>query len=643
MNAVPISTNAVSGGNAADDAGVQSAKTPGLPSFAQVLADKQRTPGPTQPKPQPVHEAPAKNTASRNTAAKENADAQPATQAHQPQRQVENSASMKDSTTTASAKKTDTSSKVADDSSSCNTAAANATTPPAAVVNALPVLPADLPNAEPAAVLASGEPAAEPALAPQEAANATIATVLASSPLQASVNAGLADAAAVLQNLPLTANAQSSNAADSVAAPVAAANQDASTVPAIASKPTIAPNDLAAIAQPDPQTDPNAAPAAPAAPASAAPVASSGNNSSGPSANFAVSNVAKSAPQSAKPAPLADQRQSAQEIPQAMNLPPAKPAEAEKRPDAEPASNSANVSSAKQPANDAAAQNPATAATISQALGAQNDSQQDWKLPNSTSVPTQAPAKALSIKSTANAKPDTSQDSSFDSNENSGSAVPQKGAGFNLDPAAPHAPAQPNPNDPGSAAANVAVGIGAVAAGAKESVTSPKSNADSSPNSVAASLEAEYAHPQSMASKIVNVAQLSGNAVHSEVRIAMQAEQLGQVELHATVNGQQVGANITVEKKEAHAALAVELPSLQQALEDRHLRVSEVVLTQSTLHSTSGDAGNAGHTAGEQQRRNQAGFQYQQSESNTSFGNVPGAIVESSGIFDNRGRLSVRA
>jgi hypothetical protein len=140
-------------------------------------------------------------------------------------------------------------------------------------------------------------------------------------------------------------------------------------------------------------------------------------------------------------------------------------------------------------------------------------------------------------------------------------------------------------------------------------------------------------------SRIINSAQLGGNSTHSEMHIAMQADKLGAVELHARVTGEQVGAAITVEKKEAHAALAVELPTLQQALAEKSLRVGNVVLMQGALHST---AGGAGDLTG-RQPRSQPGTFYSQQQAESSLPSVLAAAPEPSGIFDDRGRLNVHA
>ena len=178
--------------------------------------------------------------------------------------------------------------------------------------------------------------------------------------------------------------------------------------------------------------------------------------------------------------------------------------------------------------------------------------------------------------------------------------------------------------------------------GGKESGSAAKSpSGNNTDNGGASATDAEELRPQALESRVVNVAQLAGNGAHSEVRIAMQADQLGQVQLHATVSGQQVGASIIVERKEAHAAMAVELPSLQQALEERHLRVSEVVLTQNALHSTADDSSNAGNAPAEQ-RRNHPGIHYQRAAGDTTSGYTPAESLANSRMFDDHGRLSVR-
>jgi hypothetical protein len=138
--------------------------------------------------------------------------------------------------------------------------------------------------------------------------------------------------------------------------------------------------------------------------------------------------------------------------------------------------------------------------------------------------------------------------------------------------------------------------------------------------------------------RVVTSAQITGNTAQSEIHLAMLADKLGAVELHAQVAGEQVGAAIVVEKKEAHAALAVELPELRQALADKNLRVEHIWLTQGALHATAGDTG---QSTG-QQPRNHPGNRYVAEREEGSASAFVAGAMEPEGIFDERGHLSVR-
>jgi trimeric autotransporter adhesin len=129
----------------------------------------------------------------------------------------------------------------------------------------------------------------------------------------------------------------------------------------------------------------------------------------------------------------------------------------------------------------------------------------------------------------------------------------------------------------------------------------------------------------------------------SEMRISMRSDQLGSVEVRAHSVGDEMGAAITVEKRDAHTALAIELPALQQSLTDKHINLASVVLTQGSLSSTAGDS----HASPQQGERN---------PSNTPFASAylnqdaPAVGVTSSTlsvgpavIFNSHGRLSVHA
>ena len=136
---------------------------------------------------------------------------------------------------------------------------------------------------------------------------------------------------------------------------------------------------------------------------------------------------------------------------------------------------------------------------------------------------------------------------------------------------------------------------------------------------------------------------LTSQITNSDVKIALQGEQMGPVELRAKVSGDQLSASITVEHHETHALLSADMPALHQVLNDRQLRVNEILLLHDSLSSSDSPDGGPPH------KRDQALHQQNHGPARTGadsalFPDGPqtgrAALNE---IFDSRGRLSVRA
>jgi len=268
--------------------------------------------------------------------------------------------------------------------------------------------------------------------------------------------------------------------------------------------------------------------------------------------------------------------------------------------------------------------------------------------------------KGLQPVVNASRTPVPAKDSTSASNENNSSQDPpldRKDSGHTNSPAAADASSStPAVHDATSFSQAIVV-----AASDKQDVSptpdaSPPTEAASAPASTpehsASSLApAPQAAPTSTApglppqnvdgtpNRIVDSAKLVEAVGRSEMRIAMDTDKLGPVELRAHMVGDEVGAAITVEKRDAHAALAVELPALQQALSDKQLRVEQVTLLHASLGSTAGDAG----ASTKQEQRSGA------HTATTSWPGSSGGVAQSlgnatqSGIFDAKGRLSVHA
>ena len=141
------------------------------------------------------------------------------------------------------------------------------------------------------------------------------------------------------------------------------------------------------------------------------------------------------------------------------------------------------------------------------------------------------------------------------------------------------------------------------------------------------------------ANHFVNSAKLVDAAGHSEMRIAMDTDKLGAVELRARMVGDVVGAAITVEKRDTHAVLALELPALQQALSDKQLHIEQVTLLHGSLSSTMGDA--SASTKQDERSAAHAASRPWAADAGSISSMFGGS--EPSGIFDSHGRLSVHA
>ena len=156
---------------------------------------------------------------------------------------------------------------------------------------------------------------------------------------------------------------------------------------------------------------------------------------------------------------------------------------------------------------------------------------------------------------------------------------------------------------------------------------------------VADKLMASVENPLNLAGGVINTASMLQAQGKTEMRIAMQTETLGPLELHAVLDGGHLGASIAVVNHEAHTLLTNNLPSLQQVLNDQNLRVDHLsVLNAATSSGTNTGSGGGFQSGGQPQSPPDAprwGFSPQVQ---VAVGGKDASVVESL-----RGRLSVRA
>lgn len=182
----------------------------------------------------------------------------------------------------------------------------------------------------------------------------------------------------------------------------------------------------------------------------------------------------------------------------------------------------------------------------------------------------------------------------------------------------------------------------ASANGATHSITNQEQSPATSqgPQQAANATAPNWHAPDDSSGKGVSTAQLTDAANHSEMRITMQTDKLGSIELRAHVSGETVGAAITVEKRDAHSVLAVELPALQQALSEKSLRVDQVALFQGSLNLQDGQTGREMSQQQFSQGQQKGGIW---SMANGRVSPLITAEYSQSGVFDSQGRLNVRA
>lgn len=138
-------------------------------------------------------------------------------------------------------------------------------------------------------------------------------------------------------------------------------------------------------------------------------------------------------------------------------------------------------------------------------------------------------------------------------------------------------------------------------------------------------------------------AQLTSQISKGDVKIALQGEQFGSVELHAKVTGDQLSASITVEHHETHALLTGELPALHQMLNERQLRVSEIILLHDSLLSGGSTDDNSPAKQEDSMPQQNSGAKGDGGDASPFPSSGPDGRAGTDPIFNSQGRLSVRA
>ncbi|MGH9505447.1 MAG: flagellar hook-length control protein FliK [Terriglobales bacterium] len=191
-----------------------------------------------------------------------------------------------------------------------------------------------------------------------------------------------------------------------------------------------------------------------------------------------------------------------------------------------------------------------------------------------------------------------------------------------------------------AAANGVPAALGQATAGG-----SPSSHAGNPPQGAAPQttvgdrVAAAMDSPMNAPGNVVNAASLVETSQgRSEMRVAVQTESMGTLQLHAVLDSGRVGASISVVGHEAHTLLSNELPALQQVLTDQNLRIDHLTVINSPMSSGAGGGDAHNFQSGE--------FNHPQGRDARWYSPAPVAAILAADALapaDVRRRLSVRA
>jgi len=244
------------------------------------------------------------------------------------------------------------------------------------------------------------------------------------------------------------------------------------------------------------------------------------------------------------------------------------------------------------------------------------------------------------------------KDSARSSNTHSQNPEKQRAAG-DASSAAPHlATAERVPAAQAGAHTSADSAPDTARAGAVPAPTGKAVSVDSAVRTNAADQPAERSKPSAglevwnggdnAQTRLVQSARLAAHPDRSEMRVALEGDRLGTVEVQAKVTNDQIRAAIAVDRHDTHAVLASDLSALHHALNDRQIGAAHVTLFQGSLSSN--DAFGNGNLAGRREASPQANENTRWAGGESSLAVVRGAESPlQNNIFDSNGRLSVRA
>ena len=134
---------------------------------------------------------------------------------------------------------------------------------------------------------------------------------------------------------------------------------------------------------------------------------------------------------------------------------------------------------------------------------------------------------------------------------------------------------------------------------APQSASTPAVNTHSNMQGIDVSSRAPISTPQ------VSGARLIAHQQYSELQLKIHSEDLGAVQIRATMRAGQIGAAISADRPEAREALSSAMPALHQALRDRDVRVEQISVIDRSQASNDFNSGSGSQQSGTPQQNKQ--------------------------------------
>jgi flagellar hook-length control protein FliK len=146
---------------------------------------------------------------------------------------------------------------------------------------------------------------------------------------------------------------------------------------------------------------------------------------------------------------------------------------------------------------------------------------------------------------------------------------------------------------------------------------------------------------QVYAAGVVSSARFIQQAGNAEMQVRLRSEALGPIDVHTTARGSDIGASIRVEARDTQVLLANQLSQLEQALNQRNLRVERLDVLQGSISGGQSDGTAPGNYHGNPSQPRQSFSSYFSGQTYASLPEAP-TVSEDWGLGLSSTRINLR-